>query len=178
MQLNTQDLAGKLRGIIGDDELASALCEAAENVHFGDQFEGAPEEFAKAVTDRMKADNPNLKWPSGAIANRARMILAEAWVADSQHEDEDSADDESPPEVVPAHAKVISAPETQADISEEGEEPETILVELPDKIKAYGGGFYDAEQGLWIKGKEPVEVKKTNFVMQKIANKELLEVKQ
>jgi len=159
MKLNTQDLAGKLRGIIGDDELASALCEAADKMSV--EFEeDSPEEFAKAVTDRMKADNPDLKWPSGGVAQNARKVLAEAWISDDQSNDQDK----DPPD--------------KDESSEQDVEPETILVELPPKIKAYGGGFYDREQDLYIKGEKPVKVRRTNFVMRKIADGELLEVKQ
>lgn len=55
-------------------------------------------------------------------------------------------------------------------------EPPTIKVKLPKKITAYGGGFYDSESGTWIRGKGTHQVPRTNFVISKIANKELIEV--
>lgn len=65
---------------------------------------------------------------------------------------------------------------TEKEETPQAKEPPTIKVKLPKKITAYGGGFYDSESGTWIRGKGTHQVPRTNFVISKIANKELIEV--
>jgi len=57
--------------------------------------------------------------------------------------------------------------------------PETITVYLSPNIALYGGRFYDSSVKTWIKGtkSKPQKVKFTLFVEQKLATKELIEVR-
>lgn len=54
-------------------------------------------------------------------------------------------------------------------------DPDMILVKYHRNIKRYGGRYYDREQGCYIR--EGVPVKRTKFVMAKIGEGSLIEVK-
>jgi hypothetical protein len=171
MKLNIESLGDKLAEATGDNDLADALIEAAEVLAL--EFDGTPEDFARAAVTLMKEIEPDKKFAPGASYARAVKVLTEAVAENPPDEQVTGNDDksESPAEDMPAGDE---KPGTGL--------PDTIKVKLAPKIADYGGGFYDRISGTYIHHRKnepgkPITVKRTIFVEGLLANKDLIEVK-
>jgi hypothetical protein len=177
MKLNIEGLKEKLAEATGDNDLAHALLEAAEVQ--APEFEGTPDDFARAAVALMKETDPDKKFAPGASYARAVKVLAEAVENDPSPEQTTDKDDES---------DLSDEPDSPAENMPAGDEkpatgaPDMIKVKLAPKIAAYGGGFYDRISGSYIHHRKnepgkPITVKRTIFVEGLLANKDLIEVK-
>lgn len=158
MKLKTEGLQEKLLEVVGDEEFAGALHESAAKL--APDFGGKPSEFAKAVYTTVR--DSGFKVADGAMYNLMAKILNESLILDEAGGDQSSSSESGKPEVRD------NSPSP----------PKKIKVALKSGIASYGGQFFDRESKTWIGGtkEKPQEVPATVFVLQKLANGELIEV--
>jgi len=188
MDIDRAKLESDILEASGNEELAGAVAEAAESV--AEEFRGETgKEFFEAVKQKLEESEVSIAGGGGLpVFNKVRGILVDCLNGNLTHdhnkppEEDASKAETTQPESVPDYPNYGEETSEGESVSEpeednKGDTPEEeIKVLLNGKVRAYGGGYYDHQQG-WIKGKEAITVKRTTFVMKLIGGGELIEVK-
>jgi hypothetical protein len=154
------DFLDKISKLIENDEAALAIEEKLGEIAVLPDA-GTASDRAKAVADWAETHFPEI------VKNKKTKIRELALAA--------------MPELPPAsQPPVSSAPpqEPGPEAPTQSSKNDTIMVLANAKVTAYDGEFYDPTQdeGHRNIGKKPVQVKKTIFILQKLANNEIVEV--
>jgi len=152
--MESEKLITGLKELLQNDD--TALAVAAKVEELAAIPSGAPNEKAKAAADWAEKEYPD------ATKNKKTKLRELVYAC------------------LPAEpADVTSGPPSVADKPVSAPKADTIKVKVCAKMAEDGGQFYDIGQkeGSRHIGKEPVGVEKTIFILQKLGNQELIEVK-